>query len=184
MITTDYDTRLVNCYNGKLEKVFVSQRVIQSDSEKVAAFCEGTLQRKYYLADGRGLIECFNSLNGEQIKMVNDPQEDIPALKKIAEILNVRSSNKNSEIPSEDPVTCMTYLGHENRLVVGTQNSIIKMYDESQSEASSLYGVNFSNQVFLGGHVGSSITTLACEPIDNLLASGSENGLISLWDLK
>lgn len=141
MIGTDSDVRMVNCYSGKLEKVFVGQRVIANDSERVTSFCEGTLQRKYYNADPKGIIDCFNSLNGDKLKLVNEPQEEQIALKKIAEILNVRSSQKNSDIPPEDPVTVMAYLHHENRLVVGTQHSIIKMYDESNSDNSAVYGV-------------------------------------------
>lgn len=142
MVAGDCDVRMVNCYTGRLEKVFVSQKVISNDNEKIVAFCEGTLQRKYYAADTRGVIDCFNSLNGEKIKVVNEPQEEAIALRKITEMLNVRSSQKNSKVPPDDPVTSMTYLNHMSRLVVGTQSSVIKMYDESNSESSVVLGVD------------------------------------------
>lgn len=141
MITSDYDVRMYNCYTGKLEKVFVGQRIIQSDNEKINGFSEGALQRKYYVADHKGTIDCFNSLNGEKLKVVNEPQEEQKSLKKIADLLNVNLNAKDNEMPTEDPITCMTYIGNDNRLIVGTQNSLIKIYEEANSDSSAVHGV-------------------------------------------
>lgn len=145
MITTDYDVRMYNCYTGRLDKVFVGQRIIQSDNEKIHCFSEGALQRKYYAADNRGMVECFNSLNGEHIKIVNDPHNEQTAIRRVAEMLNVNLTKKDNDLQVEDPVSCMAYYGKDNKLVVGTQNSIIKFYDEADVESSSVSGVLYSS---------------------------------------
>jgi WD40 repeat protein len=141
MITTEYDIRMYNCFTGKLDKVFVGQRIIQSDNEKINAFSEGALQRKYYTADHKGTIECFNSLNGEHIKIVNDAHDEQEAIKRIAEMLNTNLNKKDNELQVEDPVSCMSYYGPDNKLVVGTYNSLIKFYEEADAESTSVNGV-------------------------------------------
>jgi WD40 repeat protein len=60
---------------------------------------------------------------------------------------------------------------------VGTSDSVIKFYDESDSEEHSLL------KFFLGGHRNSPICALEYQNACNLLASGSENGIVTLWDV-
>jgi len=144
VITTDYDLRIFNCYTGKLEKVYADQRIVQSDTDKLVCFSEGALQRKFYVSDIKGKIECFNFTNGEMLKKVNDLVEDHQFIKKFAELLNVRWTDTQSHIPMEDTITAMYYVHANNWLITGTNSSIIKIYDESNADTSTLHGVGFN----------------------------------------
>ena len=84
VITTDLDIRVYNCYTGKLEKVFVDHRIIDSEAETIKGYSEGALYRKFYIGDSKGTIDCFNFLNGEKLKSVNNIQEDQVHIEKFA----------------------------------------------------------------------------------------------------
>jgi len=147
VITTDYDLRVFNCYTGKLEKVFVDQRIVEGEHDRINGYHEGALQRKYYIGDPKGNIDCFNFANGEKLKAVNDLEQDQQDIKKFSglrsspDILSSKRSENKQKIPLEDQITAMIYLTTENRLIVGTHASIIKIYDESSSDSSRLCGV-------------------------------------------
>ena len=73
-------------------------------------------------------------------------------------------------------MTSILFIEEENVLIVGTKNSLIKIYDESKSDHSKLI------RILMGANQGSEITALAYNKKDHLLASGSDNGLVALWD--
>ena len=141
VITTDYDIRIYNCYTAKLEKCYVDSRILGNESNNIQAYAEGALFRKYYISDNKGTIECFNMVNGEKLKLVNDAADDSEYLKRYSEVLNLKQHDGSLLVRSEDIISCMTYLHSENRLLVGTASSIIKIYDESNADSSSLHGV-------------------------------------------
>ena len=74
-------------------------------------------------------------------------------------------------------ITSMLYLPEDNMLIVGTSDSVIKFYDESDSEDNNML------KFFMGGHQESSITALEYQSVCDFLASGSENGIVTLWDV-
>lgn len=178
VITTDYDVRVYNCYTGKLEKVFVDPRIAPSETNKIHAYSSGPLHRKYFIGDNKGKIECFNFANGDKLKNVNDLGEDQAFIKKFSAVQNMRGADKGHLIPAEDIVSAVLYLHTENRLIVGTVASVIKIYDESAADGSTL------DAILLGGHCMSKITTFAYDNDNGMLLSGSENGMISVWDMR
>ena len=74
-------------------------------------------------------------------------------------------------------VSKILYLQDEKILVVAS-NSIIYLYDEIDSENSILL------KFFIGAHEEAEITALAYCTGLNLLATGSFNGIVNLWDLQ
>ena len=81
-------------------------------------------------------------------------------------------------IPEEDIIVKMLYIPEQKLLIAGTFNSIIKIYDEEETENSYLL------RYFVGGHMGSEITALAYSNQYNVLVSGSRNGIVSIWDFQ
>ena len=63
-------------------------------------------------------------------------------------------------------------------LITGSVDSIIKIYDENEPEESVLL------KVIIGGHEDGEITAMAYSPLLALLASGSSNSIISIWDIE
>ena len=84
VITTDYDIRIFNCYTGKLDKVYVDQRIVEGENDTITGFTDGALHRKYYSGDPLGNIDCFNFGNGEKLKSVNDLNDDHAYIKKFS----------------------------------------------------------------------------------------------------
>lgn len=72
----------------------------------------------------------------------------------------------------------MIYLREERLLITASWDSTIRIYDESEPEESILL------RVFSGGHLESEILSLAYSSHLSLLASGSSNGIIAVWDLE
>ena len=72
----------------------------------------------------------------------------------------------------------MIYIMEEKLLICSYWDSTIRIYDESESEESSLL------KVLCGGHDDSEILVMAYSQKLSLLASGSRNGWIALWDVE
>jgi hypothetical protein len=110
----------------------------------------GARQRKFYVGDSAGLVRLYNQKNAEFLKEVNDIQEEIEMVEKLEKLTFSKRDKKE-----EHDVTCLLYLQDEKLLIFGTLDSVIKIYDEIDSEESQLL------RVIIGGHKESEICALA-----------------------
>ena len=106
--------------------------------------------------------------NGEMLKEVSSISEEKEILEELGQ---TRAESKEG-----NDVTSILFIEEENVLIVGTKNSLIKIYDESNADHSKLI------RILMGANQESEITALAYNKRDYLLASGSENGHVALWD--
>ena len=154
---------------GKLKKVFNDlhdEKIIVD----LTTFCFGANERKFYIADNGGFMRVYNMKNGEFMKKVN----------LTTEIEGAEFANKHGHIKKKEnnEVSNLIYLREERLLISASWDSTIRIYDESEPEESVLL------RVFSGGHMESEILSLAYSSHLSLLASGSANGFIAIWDLE
>lgn len=154
---------------GKLKKVFNDlhdEKIIVD----LTTFCFGANERKFYIADNGGFMRVYNMKNGEFMKKVN----------LTTEIEGAEFANKHGHIKKKEnnEVSNLIYLREERLLISASWDSTIRIYDESEPEESVLL------RVFSGGHMESEILSLAYSNHLSLLASGSANGFIAIWDLE
>lgn len=168
-ISIRIDLRIYDALTGKLKKVFND---LHDDKIVVdlTTFCFGANERKFYIADNGGFIRVYNMKNGEFMNKVN----------LTTEIEGVEFANKHAHIKKKEnnEVSNMIYLREERLLIMASWDSTIRIYDESEPEESVLL------RVFSGGHMESEILSLAYSSHLSLLASGSSNGIIAVWDLE
>ena len=154
---------------GKLKKVFNDlhdEKIIVD----LTTFCFGANERKFFIADNGGFMRVYNMKNGEFMKKVNITTD----------IEGPEFANKHSHIKKKEnnEVSNLIYLREERLLITSSWDSTIRIYDESEPEESVLL------RVFSGGHMESEILSLAYSSHLSLLASGSSNGIIAVWDLE
>jgi WD40 repeat protein len=75
-------------------------------------------------------------------------------------------------------VSQLIYNHEEKLLIAAYSDSTIRIYDEDDAEESTLL------KVLSGGHKEASIQVLAYSARLSMLASGSANGMIALWDFE
>jgi len=173
VVVTKYDVRLYNCATGRLEEVFVDLLESGRKQDMIRTFAVGYRERMFYLGDSAGNVFMLNTKNAERMKTVTDREKDNEVVDRFMRIMQVKDSQQSLF----KDVSSLLYLEDDKILVVGTINSYIKLYDEIESEESEL------SRVFIGGHLDTAISVLAyCRETDQL-ASGSENGIVTVWNL-
>ena len=70
------------------------------------------------------------------------------------------------------------YLHEEKLLISASHDSTIRIYDEADPEESTLL------KVLCGGNQNAEILSVSYSAYFTLLASGSSNGLVAIWDLE
>ncbi len=76
----------------------------------------------------------------------------------------------------------MIYYGKEKLLVTGSFDSLIKVYNDQ--EELSITRILTGGKFYTEGHLDSQITCLDLSQMSWLLASGSENGMVTIWDFQ
>ena len=175
IILTKFDMRILNAVSGRVERAF-SDIITLDNGEYTAvratAFCQGARDRKFYIGDSQGSIKMFNTKNGQFMKQVNDIETDYQRIEKIAQITSQKMNEK-----FDREVTNLLYLSDE-KILIATINSVVILYDEIDSEESELL------RFFLGGHDDSQITAIKFSQELSLLATGSANGMVTIWDME
>lgn len=169
IMATTLDVRLYCSETGRLEEIFVD---LVEQGSTIKCFEEGARKRMFYIGDSSGHVRLFNTKNGEKLKTVTDQEKDSQVISRFMRIMKMKEDNS----PFKD-VTALKYLPDEKILVVGTINSHIKLYNEIDSEESQF------SRIFLGGHQESEITVFAYCRETEQLASGSDNGIVCVWNL-
>lgn len=173
MVLTKHDMRVFSPITGKLQRVFTN--IAKQDSDyfvQVSSFCVGARNRKFYLGDSEGYIRMFNLKNGQLLKTLNDPEDDYKEVEKLAQVTFNKMATR-----IDRRVTCVEYL-HDEKILISAANSVIYLHDEIDAEECELI------RVFIGGHEESEISSLKYLEQQSILFSGSDNGLISVWDLE
>lgn len=184
VVVTKFDVRIFNWTQGQLIEVFTNVlEDFKAYTPIITCYHEGPRTRKLYIGDNTGNVRQYNMKNFEFIKNVNNLEEERHKISSYKEMLsqgkfvtNSKKLKKKSGKSLSD-ITSFLYLHDENMLIVGTSDSVIKFYDESDSEEHSLL------KFFIGGHKNSAICSLGYQNNINYLASGSENGIVTLWDV-
>lgn len=169
IVATRLDVRLYCSETGRLEEIFVD---LIDQGSSIRCFEEGARKRMFYVGDSKGDVRMFNTKNGEKLKTVTNHEEDNEVISRFMRIMHVK------EEPSAfKDVTALIYLPDEKILAVGTITSQIKIYNEVDSEESEF------SRIFLGGHNESEITKFAYCKETEQLASGSDNGIVCVWNM-
>jgi WD40 repeat protein len=105
--------------------------------------------------------------NGELIHGINKPLEE--------QELDKTKTIKRRE---NNEISYMLYLSDDKLLLTSSWDSTIRIYDEQEPEESSLL------RIMSGAHRDSDIITMDYSSHLSLLASGSANGMIAIWDFE
>jgi len=105
--------------------------------------------------------------NGEPIHKVNEPHEELELDK--TKTIKKRENNEISQL---------IYVPDEKLLISSSWDSTIRIYDESEPDESMLL------RIMSGAHKDSDIIVMDYSAHLNLLASGSANGMISIFDFE
>jgi len=158
---------------GKLKKVFTDLTDERFNTSDLSSFAFGGKQRKFYIGDNSGYIRVYNMKNGEFIHKINKPNEEQELDKK--KNLDKKKSIKRRE---NAEISNLIYLTDEKLLITASWDSTIRIYDESEADESTLL------RIMSGAHKDSDINAMTYSSHLNLLASGSGNGIIAIWDLE
>lgn len=205
IVVTKYDIRVYDSITGKLRKIFTEVLDPKTESE-LSAFTLDHRHRIILLGDNSGGIRAYNFSNGALMKSIEvdkdalskkrEPSKTklskVKSLSKLArtysltqmseflpipekekpEVKNIKFEDSNTEISS------LYFCIEDKILIAGSWDSTIRVYDQTSQEESPLM------RVMAGGHHGSDITKITYSSMFSLIASGSSNGLVSVWDFE
>jgi WD40 repeat protein len=137
VVLTKMDIRLYDAMSGKMKKVF-NDLYDEKMAVDLSNFAFGGRQRKFFISDNAGLIRQYNMKNGVFLKKVNQHNE----------IENSEFANKLANVKKRDTldISALIYLQEEKLLISASQDSTVRIYDESDPEESILL------KVLCGGH--------------------------------
>mmetsp|Transcript_41306 Transcript_41306/g.36654 ORF Transcript_41306/g.36654 Transcript_41306/m.36654 type:complete len:270 (-) Transcript_41306:1051-1860(-) len=166
VIVTKIDIRVYDAVTGRLRKVLTDLNGGEGNQD-LSAFAFGGKQRKFYLGDNSGVVKIYNMKDGGVIHKVNEPgeEQDLDRRKTVKK----KENNETSEL---------IYLKDEKLLITANWDSTIRIYDEGEPEESMLL------RIMSGAHKDSDIITMDYSANLNLLATGSANGMIAIWDFE
>ncbi len=169
-VCTMKDVRVYNCDNGELKKIFKNLRSNTNDQEvKIKYFAFENNYRKFYLGFSHGAIQLFNAGNGSLIKRIGEYEEE-------KEGITQQRYDHSSEISN------IFYEQDYNLLITTALDSLINIYDESNPEDANKL------RTLKGGHKiqerNNQILSFDFSHHLNLFATGSSDGLVTLWDFE
>ena len=103
----------------------------------------------------------------------------IKTVNSLFELDGIEFGNKCDHIKRKEfnDIYCVKYLHEDKLLLVSSSDSTIRIYDENDADSSKLI------KVLSGGHNESEILSLEVSLNMGIIASGSANGLLSIWSL-
>ena len=156
---------------GKLKKVF-TDLVDDRSTVELTSLSYGSKCRKIYIGDNAGNLSLYSMKNGEFLKRVRNENEEIDMQEKFLKRQNMIKKKEINEVSN------IIYLHEEKLLINASWDSTIKIYNENDEQESVLL------RIMSGGHKDSDINALAYSSNLGMLASGSHNGIISIWDFE
>lgn len=181
-VLTKIDLRIYDAFTGKLIKVFNDLFDDRVQGE-LTCFVMGDRLRKFYIADNVGLIRKYNSNNGEIIQKIvslNQLKEMQAAVNNVPQGFGGFSSQQNTNVNKRDnfEVSRQIYLTEEKLLVSGSCDSVVRIYEADEEQDIQLL------RELKDGHRDSEITALEYSSEYLILASGSQNGIVTIWDFE
>jgi WD40 repeat protein len=203
IVVTKYDIRIYDSITGRLRKIFTEVLDPKTESE-LSAFTLDHRHRIILLGDNSGGIRAYNFSNGALMKTIEGdkdisktehPTQKLSKVQSISKIARTYSLTQLSEsIPatikekpkdknirvedSSSEISSLYFCVEDKILIAGSWDSTIRVYDQTSQEESPLM------RVMLGGHQGSDITKITYSSTFSLIAAGSSNGLVSIWDFE
>ena len=156
---------------GKLKKVFIDLMDDKIPGELTSLYY-GSKCRKIYIGDNVGNLRLFNMKNGDLLKRVRNEKEEFDMQDKFLKRQNLIKKKEINEVSN------IIYLEEEKLLITASWDSTIKIYNENDDQETVLI------RIMSGGHKDSDISALAFSNNLGLLASGSHNGIITLWEFE
>ena len=158
-ILTKYDIRIYDAVTGKLVKIFTELMDANSSAE-LSSFTFDYRFRKFIIGDNAGGIRIYNCSNGALMNVVREPE------------VQQFQEDKNTEI--SDLKFCI-----EDKLLISSSwDSKLRIYDQQDPESTPRL------RTLSGGHRGYDISCLAYSEHYSLVASGSTNGIVAIWDFE
>lgn len=192
-VLTRYDMRIYDCTTGRLQKIFTEVNEIGSEIELTALALDGR-NRVFITGDSSGALSAYNFSNGVLISPVRKLPKPLGKLQtkpshKSVSLTSLQSSKvllpksinpalKNLETQNYSGISSTYFCNEDKILISASWGSTIMLYDMKNVENITLL------RYLEGGHEGSDITIIAYSPYLNLIASGSSNGIISIWDFE
>lgn len=169
-VCTMKDVRIYSSRTGELIKVFKNLRSNSNDPEsKIKYFAFEDRHRKFYLGFSHGAIQLFNAGNGSLIKRIGEYEEE-------KEGITQQRYDHSSEI------TNIFYEEEYKILITTAVDSLINVYDEDNPEEATKL------RTLKGGHKiqerNNQILSFDFSHHLNLFATGSSDGLITVWDFE
>ncbi|OMJ82114.1 hypothetical protein SteCoe_17280 [Stentor coeruleus] len=178
VVLTKYDLRVYDCSNGKLKKIYTEIQDPRTESE-LSAMVLDHRNRICLIGDNSGSIRAYNFANGALMKSINGDDRDNKFTSEEDEGDNIeqfKSSKKTEDWNSE--ISALYFCTDDKILISSSWDSSIMVYDMKDIEEVSLL------RVMKGGHQGSDITCITYSPYLSLIASGSSNGIVAIWDFE
>ena len=172
-VLTKIDIRLYDAFTGKLLKVYTELHDELAPNSELTAYAIGDKERKFYIADNAGMVRMYNCNNGEIIHKIIS-MTNLKDWNKMSHSKNCKENyrSKNYEISK------MLYLEEEKLLITGSCDSVIRIFEADQEMDPHLL------RELKDGHKGSEISALCYSSSFMRLASGSTNGIVSVWDFE
>lgn len=176
VVVTKFDVRVYDCINGKLRKIYTDIQDPRTESE-LSAMVLDHRHRITIIGDNSGSIRAYNFANGALMKKINnDIRENIFASDEEEAEPESESKKKSGDWNSE--ISALFFCNEDKILIASSWDSSIMVYDMKDIEEVNLL------RVMKGGHAGSDITCITYSPYLSLIASGSSNGIVSVWDFE
>jgi WD40 repeat protein len=168
-VSTMKDVRIYSSRNGELQKAFKSLRTNTDADSKIRYFTFEDRFRKFYLGFTNGAVHQFNAGNGSLIKKIGEYEVEKDGI----------SSLKNHHSLE---VTSVFYDKANQILLTTAYDSLINIYDESNPEEA------IKLRTIKGGHkIQDRNHQIYCMDFSthlNLFATGSTDGLVTIWDFE
>ncbi len=187
VIATKMDVRIHDCSNGQLVKIFANFAHDERAGE-ITGFCMDGKHRKFYVGDAYGSVRAYNVSNGVFIKAVGEEEYmvSVDAVQKslgvIGPVVNTGGYRGEVEMVKKTrrdhtgEISGLCFVREDQMLLTAAFDSTINVYDEENPE------VTPRLRRLAGGHGGSEITCLEYSEHSSLIATGSSNGYITVWD--
>jgi WD40 repeat protein len=166
-VSTMKDVKIYNSLDGQLVKSFKSLRSNTENDSKIKFFSFEDRYRKFYLGFSNGAVHQFNAGNGSLIKKVGEYEVEKDGI--------TTAKNHHSQ-----EVTNIFYESNTQLLLTTGLDSLINIYNEANPEESQKL------RTIKGGHkIGERTNQIFCLDFStylNLFATGSTDGLVTVWD--
>ena len=166
-LCTMKDVKIYSALDGRLIKILKNLCVRAGDNSKIKFFTFDDRYRKFYLGFSNGAIHQFNAGNGSLIKSIGEYEYETDG---IPETKNNHSSD----------VSSLFYEPNYKLLISASHDSSINIYNEKNPEESELLRTIKNGHKISG--VANQIFSFDFSRNLNLFATGSTNGLVTIWE--